>query len=163
MQYSYSANGKKYDLTLEQDGDQLRAVLDGQAHTVETLDDQPGQLTLRLDGRRVTLYWALDGPDTWVSMGGCTFRLQKPAARQPRRAADSDGSESIRAPMPAQVRAVLVQAGDVVEKGQTLLLLEAMKMEIRVKSPLAGRVTRLLAAEGQTVDRDQSLAEIEKD
>ena len=161
MHYSYTANGKQYDLTLEQNGDQLRAVLDGQAHIIETLDDQPGQLTIRMDGRRVTLYWAVDGHDTWVSMGGCTFRLQKPAARQPRRTVESDGSESIRAPMPAQVRSVLVQTGDMVDKGQTLVLLEAMKMEIRVKSPLSGRVTRLHAVEGQTVDRDQSLAEIE--
>lgn len=161
MQTKFSANGKNYTLTLDRDGDQLRAVLDGDTHAVEVLDEQPGQLTLRLDGRRVTLYWAVDGPDTWVSMGGCTFRLGRPIPRSQRRAAESDGSENVRAPMPAQVRAVLVQPGDAVEKGQTLLLLEAMKMEIRVKSPLAGTITRLLAAENQTVDRDQPLVEIE--
>ncbi len=161
MHYQFSANGKNYAFSLEQDGDRLRAVMDGDDHSVETLEDQPGQLTLRLDGRRVTLYWAVDGPDTWVSMGGCTFRLQKPIPHRAGRAAESDGSQSVRAPMPAQVRAVLVQPGDRVEKGQTLLLLEAMKMEIRVKSPLDGTIQRLLAAENQTVERDQVLVEIE--
>jgi len=161
MQAQFSANGKNYTLTLDRDGDRLRAMLDGQTHAVEVLDEQPGQLTLRLDGRRVTLYWAVDGPDTWVSMGGCTFRLGRPIPRSQRRPADHDGGENVRAPMPALVRAVLVQPGDTVEKGQTLLLLEAMKMEIRVKSPLNSRITRLLAAENQTVDRDQPLVEIE--
>ncbi len=162
MRYPLSANGRTYQIDLERTADGLRAQIDGQPHAVEILDDQSGQLTLRLDGRRVTLYWAVDGPTTWVSMGGCSFRLEKPAPRRARRAGEGDGSESVRAPMPAQVRAVLVEPGEAVEKGQTLLLLEAMKMEIRVKSPLAGRVTRLLAAEGQTVDRDQPLAEIEE-
>ena len=62
--------------------------------------------------------------------------------------------------MPAQVRAVQVQEGDAVEKGQMLLLLEAMKMEIRIKAPTAGRVTQLLVSSGQTVEKDQLLAEV---
>lgn len=161
MRYPFSAHGQTYQIDLDRTPDGFRARVDGQPHVIELLDDQPGQLTLRLNGRRVTLYWAVDGPITWVSLGGCTFRLEKPAARRASRAGESDGSQSIHAPMPAQVRAVLVEPGDAVEKGQTLLLLEAMKMEIRVKSPLAGRVTRLLVAEGQTIDRDQPLAEIE--
>ena len=46
------------------------------------------------------------------------------------------------------------------EKGQTLLLLEAMKMEIRVKAPSAGRVSRLLVIPGQPVEKEQLLAEL---
>ena len=45
--------------------------------------------------------------------------------------------------------------------GQTLLLLEAMKMEIKLTSPRAGRVARLLAKQGETVERDQVLVELE--
>jgi acetyl-CoA/propionyl-CoA carboxylase biotin carboxyl carrier protein len=70
------------------------------------------------------------------------------------------GGQAVRAPMPAQVRAVQVAEGDEVEKGQTLLLLEAMKMEIRVKAPGAGRVARLLVTSGQSVEKEQLLAEL---
>lgn len=63
--------------------------------------------------------------------------------------------------MPAQVRTVFVQAGEQVEKGDDLLLLEAMKMEIRLRAPYTGRIRRVLAAEGDTVERDQILVEIE--
>jgi pyruvate carboxylase subunit B len=64
--------------------------------------------------------------------------------------------------MPGQVRAVNVQAGDPVTKGQTLLLLEAMKMEIRVQAPMDGVVKRLIVKQGQTVEREQVLIEIEE-
>jgi biotin carboxyl carrier protein len=63
--------------------------------------------------------------------------------------------------MPGQVAAVQVREGDVVEAGQVLLLLEAMKMEIRVQAPRPGRVARVLARLGDTVQRDQALVELE--
>ena len=62
--------------------------------------------------------------------------------------------------MPAQVREVQVAAGERVEKGQTLLLLEAMKMEIRIKAPTGGLVKKLLVSSGQSVDKEQLLVEI---
>jgi biotin carboxyl carrier protein len=62
--------------------------------------------------------------------------------------------------MPGQVRAVNVEEGALVTKGQTLLLLEAMKMEIRIQSPQNGVVRKLLVQQGQTVEREQMLIEI---
>lgn len=70
------------------------------------------------------------------------------------------GRDSLEAAMPGQVRAVLVQEGDSVEKGQTLALLEAMKMEIKVAAPHAGRVAKVLIAAGQVVQRGQTLFEL---
>jgi biotin carboxyl carrier protein len=49
-----------------------------------------------------------------------------------------------------------------VTKGQTLLVLEAMKMEIRVQAPLAGVVKKLFVKQGQTVEREQILIEFEQ-
>ena len=48
-------------------------------------------------------------------------------------------------------------------KGQTLLVLEAMKMEIRIQAPMDGVVKKLLVKQGQTVEREQVLVEIERD
>ena len=64
--------------------------------------------------------------------------------------------------MPGQVRQVLVSEGDEVENGQTLLLLEAMKMEIRIQANMDGVLAKLHVAEGETVDKDATLAEIEE-
>jgi biotin carboxyl carrier protein len=62
--------------------------------------------------------------------------------------------------MPGQIRAVKVNEGDVVTKGQTLLVLEAMKMEIRIHAPGDGRVKELFVKKGQTVEREQVLMNI---
>jgi biotin carboxyl carrier protein len=63
--------------------------------------------------------------------------------------------------MPGQVRAVNVGEGDTVTKSQTLLVIEAMKMEIRIHAPRDGKVKKLFVQQGQTVERDQVLVEIE--
>jgi acetyl-CoA carboxylase biotin carboxylase subunit len=68
--------------------------------------------------------------------------------------------ETLEAAMPGLVRSVLVREGDSVEKGQALVLLEAMKMEIRVAAPHAGKVIEVLVAAGETVDRGQRLIEL---
>ncbi len=160
MHFRYQAGQQTVEVTLERNGDNFRAQVNGVEYAVEVLDRQPGVLSLRLDGRPLTFYWAQDGSRKWISQGGCTYWLDPPAQRASQRSSEVDGNTAIRAPMPAQVRAVQVASGDSVERGQVLLLLEAMKMEIQVKSPAAGRVNRLLAAAGQTVDRDQLLVEI---
>lgn len=160
MQFRYQSGEQLAELTLERAGDGFQAVVNGQAFSVEILDQQPGVLSLRLGGRPLTFYWAQDGSRKWIAQGGCTYWLDPPAQRGSYPAGEVDGSTAVRSPMPAQVRAVQVVAGDPVERGQVLMLLEAMKMEIQIKAPAAGIVKRLLAAAGQTVERDQTLIEI---
>ncbi|HSB13592.1 MAG TPA: acetyl-CoA carboxylase biotin carboxyl carrier protein subunit, partial [Bryobacteraceae bacterium] len=65
------------------------------------------------------------------------------------------------APMPGKVVRVLAAEGDLVEAGQGLLVVEAMKMQNEVKAPKAGRVAALAAREGGTVAAGDVLAVIE--
>ena len=172
MKYRYQSGDTVYEVLLERHGDGYRVTVDGQAYDLEVLDAQPGALSLRFGQqgdairpdaafRPRVVYWGAEGDVKWMSSGGCTYRLDRPSERR-RGGAGAAGSENtLRAPMPAQVRAVRVAEGDVVEAGQTLLLLEAMKMEIKLTSPRAGRIARLLAKQGETVDRDQVLIELE--
>ncbi len=160
MHYRYQSGDQVFEIDLSREGDSYQARVDGQIYACEVLDSQPGMISLRFAGRPLTLYWAADGGDRWLSLDGCTYHLERPTPRAARREGEAGGGQAVRAPMPAQVRAVQVGEGDAVEKGQTLLLLEAMKMEIRVKAPIAGQVARLLVSAGQTVDKDQLLAEI---
>jgi geranyl-CoA carboxylase alpha subunit len=66
-----------------------------------------------------------------------------------------------RAPMPGMVTLVNVSAGDVIEKGAVLLILEAMKMEHIVRAPSSGRVASIRVKKGQQVASRETLAEIE--
>jgi biotin carboxyl carrier protein len=78
-----------------------------------------------------------------------------------RRAARDAHPGDLSSPMPGTVVKVLAKVGDVVERGQNLLVVEAMKMEIQVSAPAAGRVRAIHAAEGDPCDAGQILAEVE--
>lgn len=66
----------------------------------------------------------------------------------------------IKAPIPGLITRVLVKQGDVVEAGQPLLLLEAMKMENEILAPRAGAVLRLNAMPGKSVTLNEEMIEI---
>lgn len=166
MKYRYQVGDAVYEVVLERRGDGYRVTIDGKNYGVELLNAQPGALSLHFTGqdgpfRPRVVYWGAEGDVKWLSSQGCTYRLQRPKGRRARGAVGATSEDSLRAPMPAQVRAVQVAEGDVVEAGQTLLLLEAMKMEIRLQAPRRGRVARLLAKPGEMVAREQLLVELE--
>ena len=82
-----------------------------------------------------------------------------PASRRRSGAATNEGKLTAR--MPGQVIDILVQAGDAVTAGQPLVILEAMKMEIRVAAPADGTVGAIFVQKGETVERDQQLLSLE--
>jgi 3-methylcrotonyl-CoA carboxylase alpha subunit len=98
-----------------------------------------------------------------VSLGTESWTLQRPAPPDVDRAgAEAADGASLTTPMPGTVVKVLVQEGDEVEEGQTLLVLEAMKMEQSVEAPHAGTVRALPFAEGDSVPGGAVLAELEE-
>jgi pyruvate carboxylase subunit B len=72
------------------------------------------------------------------------------------------GRRDVRSVMPGIIRAALVAEGDTVAVDQPILVLEAMKMENEIRSPVAGRVSRLAVKPGETVAAGALLAVIEQ-
>jgi 3-methylcrotonyl-CoA carboxylase alpha subunit len=75
-------------------------------------------------------------------------------------AAAGTGNQVV-APMPGRVVVVKAAAGDQVEAGQELMVIEAMKMELSLKAPRAGTVAEVRAAAGEFVEADAVLAVLE--
>ena len=141
-------------------GKSYRATVGDKTVDVEIIRAQDGQLELLIDGERVMAYVSADGAKRWVTVNGQTLMLTKSTSAK-RRGAGHDHGSGLVAPMPGLVRSVNVAEGEAVSKGQTLLVLEAMKMEIRIQAPRDGSVKKLLVQQGQTVEREQVLIEIE--
>ena len=141
-------------------GKSYRATMGDKTVEVEILGTQDGQLTLLIDSERVTAYVSSDNAKRWITINGRTYLFTKQSGSR-KSGAKHDHSGELTAPMPGQVRAVNVNEGDAVTKGQTLMILEAMKMEIRIQSPGDGTVKKLLMKQGDTVEREQTLIEIE--
>ena len=141
-------------------GKSYRATVGDKTVDVEIIRAQDGQLELLIDGERVMAYVSADGAKRWVTVNGQTLMLTKSTSAQ-RRGSSHDHGAGLVAPMPGLVRSVNVAEDEAVSKGQTLLVLEAMKMEIRIQAPRDGSVKKLLVQPGQTVEREQVLIEIE--
>ncbi|EAI5648141.1 biotin attachment protein [Campylobacter fetus] len=89
-----------------------------------------------------------------------TEKKDEPKTEQSSEISSGNGSSEIRATMSAGVFKILVKVGDTVGKGQTVVVLEAMKMEIPVESPSAGVVSEILITQGQSVDDGQILIKL---
>jgi hypothetical protein len=70
---------------------------------------------------------------------------------------EAEGRQQIAAPMPGKIVRVLIAAGDVVEAGQGLLVVEAMKMQNEIRAPKNGTIERVFVSEGQAVSAGEPL------
>ena len=151
-----------HPLELNPSGEDYIAVIDGKTIRVKILraDAKTGRMELSIAGQRVVAHVSADMAKRWVTMDGQTVMLTKTSGAK--RGVRHDYAGGLIAPMPGQVRSVSVGVGDIVKKGQTLLTMEAMKMEIRIQALNDGKVTALHVQQGQTVEREQILIEVEE-
>lgn len=98
---------------------------------------------------------------------GYTFSVETPFSLQRQKMLSSEASESttirLKAPMPGKILEVLVKTGDSVKAGDTLLILEAMKMQNAILASTKGIIKKVLVKEGATTSKSDLLIELEKD
>ncbi|MCX5407064.1 ATP-grasp domain-containing protein [Streptomyces sp. NBC_00335] len=124
----------------------------------------PEHLTVELDGVTHRFSHATSPEGTWLGRDGDSWHVQ---AHDPveanLRGAGRGGADTLAAPMPGTVTVVKVAVGERVTAGQSLLVVEAMKMEHVISAPHAGTVTELDVTPGTTVAMDQVLAVVTPD
>jgi 3-methylcrotonyl-CoA carboxylase alpha subunit len=124
------------------------------------LDTAQGALSVLVGAEAVRCGALIDGASVLVSERGRALRVSVlPPGGNPDDAAADAGS--LAAPMPGKVVALMVAVGAVVERGQPLAVLEAMKMEHVITAPEAGRVTAILHSTGSQVQEGAALLAIE--
>ncbi|HJS18079.1 MAG TPA: biotin/lipoyl-containing protein [Anaerolineales bacterium] len=160
MKLTFDHDSKSFPIDLTPSGKFYRVTMGDKSFDVEILQAKEGKLELLIDGKRVTAYISYDNANRWVTVNGQTILLTKSSGAR-KTGGGHHAAGDLTAPMPGQVRAVNVSEGDAVTKGQTLMLLEAMKMEIRIQSPQNGIVKKLFVNQGQTVEREQMLIAVE--
>ena len=112
-------------------------------------------------GIRRIAYAVRERGKTWVFIDGRTYVIEAETRDSSDRVHATDDQIALSAPMPATVLALKVAPGQHVEAGDLLVLLEAMKMEVPIKAPRAGRVKSLACREGELVQPGIVLVEIE--
>lgn len=159
MEYQFQVGADMKVVRLERQGDKVRITIADRVYEVIVIHSQAGELTFDVDGIMHTAFVAHDGSTHYVAIEGDVFELKKPDLRRAQRK-HHHTEDSLAASMPGQVTKVLVSEGEVVQRGQPLIVLEAMKMEIKIAAAHDGRVAKVLVKQGQLVDREQTLIEM---
>ena len=110
-------------------------------------------------GRRLRVAVASDANATWVFVDGQLARLDLEGPTTGRRR--SRGASDVMSPMPATVVAINAIPGQAVTEGETIIVLEAMKMELPIKAPRSGVVKAVHCAKGDLVQPGVNLLELD--
>jgi acetyl-CoA/propionyl-CoA carboxylase, biotin carboxylase, biotin carboxyl carrier protein len=135
-------DGPSTSAALERSGDRIAVTLDGVARPLAAAVDAVGP---------EPVVWIGEAGDAWAYRVPQRHRIHRPD--EP----DSDGGD-LRSPMPGSVVVVAKQAGDLVAEGEVVVVVEAMKMEYPLVSPVAGTVAQVGVDVGSQVVRDQVVA-----
>ena len=112
------------------------------------------------DGTKQTVAYAAGPADArWVFLNGHVYVINTTRRDAPRKGQDDE--LALASPMPAKVAAVKVSVGDQVSRGDVLIMLEAMKMELPIRAPRDGRITSVACKPGELVQPGVPLLELE--
>lgn len=161
--YRALVGDRSFDISFGDD----QVIVDGEAksYTFEVLRE--GYVSLIVDGRSLPVSVEPAGDGTMrVTLAGQRTEVQVKdeqdlLVEEFGLGADEAAGGAVRAPMPGLVLDVLVEEGEEVEAEQGLLVLEAMKMENELKAPSGGVVGTIHAVNGEAVEKDDLLIEIE--
>jgi biotin carboxyl carrier protein len=139
------------------------AVIDGDSYDVEVSNPEPNVFLIKKNGK---VYEAFVSPNSdVVSINGHDIEVSLSDPKKLRGAgkagADAEGKADIKTAMPGKIVRILAESGATVEKGEGILVVEAMKMQNELKAPKDGTVTDIRVAEGDTVAAGDVLATIE--
>ena len=164
MELEFNIDEKIRRLQVEFKDGQYRVNLDDEEYVVDSSQISDNCLSLLVNGKAFTVYFADADGERYFSIEGEQFCIQE-AKSESITASEADSSAVAEAPvatspMPGKVVKLLVKEGDEVEKGQGLVIVEAMKMENEIKSPVKGVVEKVNFKPGDLVDAAQPIVEI---
>ena len=137
--FNFKINGNEYQTSVEQTGDLLQVTVNGKSYTAELQKEE--------------------GAAPKVATPKPTA-APAPAASAAPAAAPSGAGKAVESPLPGVVVSIAVSAGQAVKAGDTLLTLEAMKMENAIQAEADGTVTKVIVSVGQSVQSGDPLLEI---
>ena len=158
----------EYDVALSRAGEGYRLHLQFDDHQtvipINLIAGENGDGVLTVNGQVNHIHTAVDGDNIWVHLDGETFHLRfEDALERLAQLSEAAGGDVIKATMPGSIISVSVTEGDNVTTGQTLLIMESMKMETTIVAPRDGVVATLHVGAGQTFDKDALLVTLESE
>jgi len=162
MHHAFKLRDTEYNVELSRAADGYRLHIGDRVVPMDVQAGADGRTWLTLDGEHHEVVVATRGDEVFVHVDGEAFELRyEHPLKRLAAALGGNAADSVTAPMPGSLVAVHVKTGDAVKLGQTLLVMESMKMETAIVAPRDGAVKEVHFAPGQTFDRDVTLLTLE--
>ena len=167
MEFEFNLDNKIHKISIEKKNGKYLVDLGNDKEKINCQVISPNCLSLEIGDQIHTIYLAEGENKRFVFIRGSQFILQEKdttSSRIRRKEEDlglSEGKQIIFPPMPGKILKILVSEGEKVKKKQSLVIVEAMKMEHEIKSALDGVVKKINFKEDQMVDTEDPIMELE--
>jgi len=167
MKLEARVGDENYQLDIRVDGEKVFAKVDDREYELEASEVEPSVYLLKNNGRVYQVYVSAAPAE-----GSCEVTVRNSGFNvtiiDPKRLrgtgsdhAHSGSTAEIKTAMPGKVVRILARVGQNIEKGTSVIVVEAMKMQNEMKSPIDGEVKEIRVAEGSTVNAGEVLVVIE--
>jgi len=161
MKYLTIINNQQFEVVINRDG---TLTVNGQVHEIDFRSIGPSRYSLLKNHKSFEIIVEVTEQGYDILMQGRRYTAQvldeRALSMANRRGGLRINSGEVHSPMPGLIVQVPVAVGDVVTEGQTVVILESMKMQNELKAPRSGRVEQVLVAQGQTVEKGALLVTI---
>ena len=163
MKLHAKIDGEKLDVEIIRSDGHVTATVDGREYTLDVSQPEPNIYKFRSDGKLTEVF--VSPGSSKITAGGHEFEVNLIDPKRLRGSGvESDAAEGIaeiKTAMSGKVVRILVTVGDDVQKGDGVLVIEAMKMQNEIKSPKDGVVREIRVAEDGTVSAGDVLIVVE--
>lgn len=154
MKYVAIINGEQFEVEIDRDG---RLYVNGEQREIDFLALGESLYSVIMDNRSLQLVIEEDAGKYSIMMGGRLYEGQVLDERAMllamRKGGLGSGSGELHSPMPGLIVKITVEDGQHVTQGETVIILESMKMQNELKAPIDGVIQSIQVRDGQTVDK----------
>ena len=164
MQHKIRYKNKQITITVNQSGRVSTVSIDGNSFSVENFFADANELKIIINGKPCTFCLARIRDVMHVFYDGeqYVFHDQSEAENTNHTApAAGDGGNCVASPMPGTITKINCKEGDTVSENDTLVIVEAMKMENTLRSPASGTVSKVHNVQGELVEAGAPIVEID--
>jgi biotin carboxyl carrier protein len=162
MQYRLVHSNEVYDVGIRKENDGFFVTIGDRVYEICELVMRENSMTFKIGGHRYSAHIAQDNDKRFIALEGEYYVVERSSHTSAAvTGAGLERENSITSPMPGLLVKLAVKVGDLVKEGDTLAIVEAMKMQNELRSPIDGRVEAINFKEGDQVDALQAIVEIE--
>jgi biotin carboxyl carrier protein len=153
MTYTFKFLDRLYKINLEKDDHQLQMEIDSNSIPVDFEKIENNLYSILINGQSKKIGVLKKGKKLQVFLDGDLYELEAVSEREQRKTSQiATGVQEIKSPMPSRVVKILKGEGDEVAAEEGIIVVEAMKMESELKTPIAGIIKEIMVKEGDTVE-----------